>query len=526
MAQIYNANVNLKAAGVKVQFTPEQVQEWLKCAADPIYFIESYCMIVSLDHGLIPFKLYECQVEKVKIIHENRKVILMEGRQQGKTTTSAAYILWYTIFQESKTVAILANKATAAREVLHRYQLMYENLPHWLQQGVITWNKGDIELENKSLVFTAATTASGIRGKSVNMLYVDETAIIPNTVADDFFTSVYPTISAGETTKILLSSTPLGYNHFWKFWNDAENKRNDFVPLFIPYWKIPGRDEKWAEAQKRQLGELKYNQEVLCKFLGSSLTLINADTIANMSLAQTVYSKDGLDIYEKPQRGHTYVMVADTAKGVGGDYSAFTIIDITEVPYKLIGKYRNNTISPLLYPNVIYETGKQYNNAYVLVEVNSSEQVPHILYQELEYENILFVTRTTGSQVVSGGFGGGKTQLGVNTDKKVKRIGCHNFKSLVEEKKLLIQDADTISEISTFIETKGTYQADDGYHDDLVMSLVLFSWLTTNPYFKDLNNINLREIMYKKQMQAIEDELTPFGVYNDGNTEETAPLNF
>jgi len=526
MAQIYNANVNLKASGVKVQFTPEQVQEWLKCAADPIYFIEEYCKIVSLDHGLIPFKLYDCQREKVKIIHENRKIILMEGRQQGKTTTSAAYILWYTIFQESKTVAILANKATAAREVLHRYQLMYENLPHWLQQGVITWNKGDIELENKSLVFTAATTASGIRGKSVNMLYVDETAIIPNTVAEDFFTSVYPTISAGETTKILLSSTPLGYNHFWKFWNDAENKRNDFIPLFIPYWKIPGRDEAWAETQRRQLGELKFNQEVLCKFLGSSLTLINADYIAKMSIGQMTYSKDGLDIYEKPKKGHTYVIVADTAKGVGGDYSAFTIIDITEVPYRLIGKYRNNIISPLLYPNVIFEVGKQYNYAYVLVEVNSSEQVPHILYQELEYENILFVNRTTGSQVVSGGFGGGKTQLGVNTDKKVKRIGCHNFKSLVEENKLIIEDADTISEISTFIEAKGTYMADDGYHDDLVMSLVLFSWLTTNPYFKDLNNINLREIMYKKQMQAIEDELTPFGVYDDGNSEEKAPLNF
>jgi hypothetical protein len=526
MAQIYNANVNLKAAGVKVQFTPEQIQEYLKCKADPVYFIENYCKIVSLDHGLIPFKLYPCQVNKVNMIHNNRKVILMEGRQQGKTTTSAAYILWYTIFQDEKTVAILANKATAAREVLHRYQLMYENLPKWMQQGVITWNKGDIELENKSLVFTAATTTSGIRGKSVNLLYVDETAIIPNTVAEEFFTSVYPTISAGETTKILLSSTPLGYNHFWKFWNDAENKRNDFVPLYIPYWEIPGRDEKWAEAQRRQLGDLKYNQEVLCKFLGSSLTLINADVIARMSLAQTVYSKDGLDIYEKPQRAHTYVIVADTAKGVGGDYSAFTIVDITEVPYKMIGKYRNNNISPLLYPNVVYEVGKQYNNAYILVEINSSEQVPHILYQELEYENILFVNRTTGSQVVSGGFGGGKTQLGVNTDKKVKRIGCHNFKSLVEENKLLIEDADTISEISTFIEKKGSYEADDGYHDDLVMSLVLFSWLTTNPYFKDLNNINLREIMYKKQMQAIEDELTPFGVYDDGHIEEPAPLNF
>jgi len=526
MAQIYNANVNLKAAGVKVQFTPEQIQEYLKCKADPVYFIENYCKIVSLDHGLIPFKLYPCQVNKVNMIHNNRKVILMEGRQQGKTTTSAAYILWYTIFQDEKTVAILANKATAAREVLHRYQLMYENLPKWMQQGVITWNKGDIELENKSLVFTAATTTSGIRGKSVNLLYVDETAIIPNTVAEEFFTSVYPTISAGETTKILLSSTPLGYNHFWKFWNDAENKRNDFVPLYIPYWEIPGRDEKWAEAQRRQLGDLKYNQEVLCKFLGSSLTLFNADVIARMSLAQTVYSKDGLDIYEKPQRAHTYVIVADTAKGVGGDYSAFTIVDITEVPYKMIGKYRNNNISPLLYPNVVYEVGKQYNNAYILVEINSSEQVPHILYQELEYENILFVNRTTGSQVVSGGFGGGKTQLGVNTDKKVKRIGCHNFKSLVEENKLLIEDADTISEISTFIEKKGSYEADDGYHDDLVMSLVLFSWLTTNPYFKDLNNINLREIMYKKQMQAIEDELTPFGVYDDGHIEEPAPLNF
>ena len=526
MAKNYNANSSLKAAGVSVQFTPEQVEEYLKCSKDPIYFIENHCQIVSLDHGLIPFKLYDCQREKVEIIHKNRKVILMEGRQQGKTTTSAAYILWYTLFQESKQVAILANKATAAREVLSRYQLMYENLPHWLQQGVTTWNKGDIELENGSKVFTSATSASGIRGKSVNLLYVDETAIIPNTVAEDFFTSVYPTISAGETTKILLSSTPLGYNHFWKYWNDAENKRNDFIPLYIPYWKIPGRDEAWAESQRRQLGELKFNQEVLCKFLGSSLTLINADVIARLSFNNPIHSKDGLDIYESPQKGHTYVMVADTAEGVGGDYSAFNIFDITEVPYKQVGKYRNNTISPLLYPNVIYTIATQYNQAYVLVEINHSEQVPYILYSELEYENILFVNRSTGLQTVSGGFGGGKVQLGVTTDKRVKRIGCHNFKSLLEENKILIQDAETISEISTFIETKGTYKADDGYHDDLVMSMVLFSWLTTCPYFKDLNNVNLREIMYKQKIQAIEDELTPFGFISDGNNEEKPPLNF
>ena len=526
MAQVYNANANLKAAGVSVQFTPEQVQEIIKCTSDPIYFIETYCQIVSLDRGLIPFKLYDCQKEKVNIIHNNRRVILMEGRQQGKTTTSAAYILWYTIFQENKTVAILANKATAAREVLSRYQLMFEHLPVWLQQGVTTWNKGDIELENGSKVFTAATSTSGIRGKSVNMLYVDETAIIPNTVAEEFFTSVYPTISAGETTKILLSSTPLGYNHFWKYWNDAENGRNGFVPLFIPYWKIPGRDEKWAAEQKAMLGELKYNQEVLCKFLGSSLTLVAADTIAKMSFAQAVFSKDGLDIYEHVKEGNVYVLVADTAKGVGGDYSAFSVIDISEVPYKLVAKYRKNDISPLLYPNIIHHVATQFNEAFVLIEINSSEQVPYIIHNELEYENLMFVSRSGGMQTITGGFGGGTTQLGVNTDKRVKRTGCHNFKALVEENKLIIQDADTISEISTFIETRGSYAADDGYHDDLVMTLVLFSWLTATPYFKDLNNVNLRQVMYEKRIKALEDELTPFGFLDNGDTREKPLLNF
>lgn len=251
--QVYNSNSNLKGANVSVQFTEAQVKEYLRCADDPIYFINNFCQIVTLDHGLQPFKLYPCQENKIKVIHENRKVLLMESRQAGKTTTSAAYILWYTLFQSSKTVAILANKATAAREVLSRYQLMYEHLPSWMQQGVTTWNKGDIELENGSKVFTAATSASGIRGKSVNMLYIDEAAIIPNTVADQFFASVYPTISAGNTTKILLSSTPMGYNHFWKFWNDAENDRNGFVHLFIPYDQIPGRDATWAKEQHRLL---------------------------------------------------------------------------------------------------------------------------------------------------------------------------------------------------------------------------------------------------------------------------------
>ena len=529
----YNGNASLKRIGIELPYTEKEVLELAKCVENPIYFIDNYCYIVTLDHGIQPFKLYDCQKEKLETIHNNRKVIIMEGRQQGKTSVAAAYILWYTLFQDSKTVAILANKASTAREIMSRYQLMFEHLPSWMQQGVKTWNKGDVELENGSVVFTAATTAAGIRGKSVNLLYIDEAAIIPNTIADQFFTAVYPVISAGQTTKILITSTPLGYNHFWKFWNDAVNKINDFVPMFIPYSRIPGRNEAWALEQRRQLGELKYNQEVLCKFLGSSLTLIDSSTIEYMSTCPTVYSKDGLDLYEYPikaerddeeklvRKPHSYVIVADTAKGVGGDYSAFVIIDITDVPYKLVGKYRDNKIAPMLYPTVIHKVARDFNDAYVLIETNSSEQVAHIMHNELEYGNIVFVNRSTKSgQVVSGGFGGGKVQLGVNTDKRVKRIGCFTFKSLLEEKKLLVFDPDVISEISTFIQVRDSYQADEGYHDDLVMPLVLFSWLTTNPYFKEMSDVNIREAMYQERIKQIEEEVVPFGFIMSGNEEE------
>jgi hypothetical protein len=525
----YLGNSQLKQLGYKIDYTPEQILELQKCATDAIYFIENYCKIVSLDHGLVPFKLYECQKRKVRTILDNRKVILMEGRQQGKTITSAACILWYTLFSDNKTVAILANKAAAAREVMSRYQGMYENLPVWIQQGIREWNKGSIELENGSKVFTAATAASGIRGKSVNWLYIDEAAIIPNNVAEEFFTSTYPTIMAGETTKVLLSSTPLGYNHFWKFWNDSEQGINDFVNLFIHYTEIPGRDERWAAEQKGVLGDVKFSQEVLCSFLGSSYTLLDADTLSRMSPRKPIYSKDGLDILEEPIRAikgddgkitqpeHVYALIVDTSRGVEGDYSAFVVIDITANPYQIVAKFRDNKIAPLLYPTVIHTVAKNYNNAWTLVEINDNgQQIADILHHELEYEQILYVNRGKNGQVVSGGFGGGSSANGVRTDKKIKRVGCSQLKTLIETNRMQIFDADIISEFSTFIESKGSYAADEGYHDDLVMPLVLFGWLTTNPYFKELTDVNLRETIFETQINRIEEELTPFGFIEDG----------
>ena len=462
----YHGNPNLKPLAYQHDFSEEEIKEYVKCKENPVYFIETYVKIITLDKGLQPFKLYDCQKKKVDVIMNNRRVVLMEGRQQGKTVTSAACILHYTIFQEDKTVAIMANKSAAAREVLNRYQIMYENLPLWMQQGVKTWNKGDVELENNSKVLTAATTAAAIRGKSVNWLYIDEAAIIPNNIADEFFTSVYPTISAGETTKILLTSTPLGYNHFWKFWNESVEGVNGFENMFIPYYEIPGRDEKWLEEQKQLLGDVKFNQEVMCEFLGSTNTLINAQTIARLSTKDPLYTKSGLDIYEEPQEGHFYAMTVDTSRGIGGDFSAFIVADITKMPYKVVAKYRDNKVAPMLYPDIIGKVGKDYNDAFILVEVNDiGQQVAEILHQEVEYENMLSTVTEQARQYVSPGFGKA-TKHGVTTSKQVKRQGCFTFKSLIEEQKLLVFDEHIIHEISTFTEKGNTYQADEGYHDD------------------------------------------------------------
>ena len=517
----YNGNRNLKQIGYEIQYTVDQVKELLACKDDPVYFIRNYCKIVSLDSEmLIPFDLYDYQVNFLNNIHENRRIISMQPRQMGKSQVVAAYTLWYTLFNNNKTVAILAYKLDAAVEILSRYQLMYENLPLWMQQGIKTWNKGDVELENGSSVFTAATSNSGIRGKSVNLLYVDEVAIVQNNVAEEFFTSVYPVVSAGETTKIILTSTPLGYNHFWKFWNDAERGVNGFVPIKVNYWEHPKRDKAWAEDQRKILGEIKFNQEVLCAFLGSSNTLIAADAIARMSPIENEYSKDSLDILEKPHKDHVYFISVDTSRGVEREYSAFTVVDCTAYPFKVVGKYKDNKISPLLYPDIIVKIAKDYNNAFVLVEINDiGQQVADLIHNELEYENMIWV----GHDAKYGQFlssSGRNATLGVRTTKQIKRIGCSTFKSLVEEEKLLIFDKDIISEISTFVEKRGSFEHDEGYTDDLVMSLVLFSWASNDPLFKDIMNSNNRKALYNQQILKIEEELTPFGIFNESEDPE------
>ena len=527
MKQIENSylgNPNLKASNVKVEFTKEQVEEYVKCSKDPIYFMKNYIQIVSLDKGLVPFELYDFQEKMVEKIHENRFVISKLPRQSGKSTTVVSYILHYVLFNNNKNVAILANKLATARELLSRLKLAYENLPKWLQQGIVEWNKGNIALENGSKILASATSSSAVRGGSFNMIFLDEFAYVPHNVAEEFFSSVYPTITSGQDTKVLIVSTPKGLNLFYKLWVDAEEKRNSYVPIEVHWSDIPGRDEKWKKETIRNTSPEQFRTEFECEFIGSTKTLVNASKLKTLAYTTPLKkTEDGFSVYEEPQKDHSYAICVDTSRGTGADYHAFTVIDTTQVPYKVCATFRNNEISPMVYPSIVYRIGTDYNDASILVELNDiGTQVADILYEEYEYENIMMTSqRGRAGQVMDGGFGTGQTQKGVRTTSTVKKIGCSILKGLIEEEKLLINDFNIIQELVSFVSKKNSFEADEGHHDDLVMCLVLFSWMTTQAYFKEISDIDIRQTLYEEQIKKMEQEMTPFGIIDTGLDNKT-----
>ena len=511
--QIYLGNPLLKKANVAHQWTKEEIEEYIKCKEDPVYFALNYVKIVQVDEGLIPFRMYDFQKELVKKFHNNRFNIAKLPRQTGKSTVVVSYLLHYALFNDSSNIGILANKASTARDLLGRLQTAYENLPKWLQQGVLSWNKGSMELENGSKIMAASTSASAVRGMSFNIIFLDEFAFVPNHIADDFFSSVYPTISSGKRTKVIIISTPYGMNHFYKLWVDAQNKRNNYVWTEVHWSEVPGRDEKWKEETIKNTSERQFTQEFECEFLGSVDTLISASKLRSLVFDTPISSNKGLDIYEKPNEKNEYIITADVSRGIGGDYSAFIVFDITTVPYKIVAKYRNNEIKPMLFPNVINDVARAYNNAYVLCEVNDvGDQVASILNYDLEYPNVLMCSmRGRAGQIVGQGFSGNKTQLGLKMSITVKKVGCANLKQMIEDDKLLFRDYEIISELTTFIQKKQSFEADDGFHDDLVMCLVIFAWLAVQDYFKEMTDNDVRKRIYEEQKNQIEQDMAPFG---------------
>jgi hypothetical protein len=515
---IYLGNPNLKKANTQIQFTEEQIIEFLKCKEDPVYFAKNYIKIVSLDHGLVPFDMYPFQEKLVRNFHENRFNICKMPRQTGKSTTCVSYLLHYAVFNDNVNIAILANKASTARDLLGRLQLAYENLPTWMQQGIISWNKGSLELENGSKISSNSTSSSAVRGGSYNVIFLDEFAFIPNHIADDFFASVYPTISSGQSTKVIIVSTPRGMNHFYRMWHDSERNKNEYVPTDVHWSEVPGRDEKWKAQTIANTSEQQFKVEFECEFLGSVDTLINPSKLKNLVYEDPIKKNKGLDVYEDPISEHNYMITVDVARGIGSDYSAFVVVDITSFPYKVVAKYRNNEIKPMLFPNVIEPVAKAYNYAWILVEINDiGDQIANILHFDLEYDNILMCAqRGRAGQIVGTGFSGKKSYLGIRMTAAVKKLGCSNLRTLIEDDKLLTNDYDIISEMTTFIQKNNSFMAEEGCNDDLMMCLVIFAWLVAQPYFKEMTNDDVRKRIYEEQEDQIEADMAPFGFISTG----------
>jgi len=518
----YLGNPNLKKANIQQSWTKEQLKEYSLCMEGPQYFIEKYVKIISLDEGLIPFKMYDFQKEMVGTFHNNRFTICKLPRQSGKSTVMISYLLHYALFNPSVNIAILANKAATARDLLSRLQLAYEHLPKWLQQGVMSWNKGSLELENGSKILASSTSASAVRGGSYNIIFLDEFAYVPSNVAEQFFSSVYPTISSGKTTKVMIVSTPHGMNMFYKLWVDAEEGRNSYIPIEVHWSEVPGRDEKWKEETIKNTSQAQFNTEFECEFLGSIDTLITPYKLKQLTYRAPKQSNAGLDVHIPPEEGHTYVLVADVSRGTKNDYSAFVVMDVSEIPYRVVAKFRDNELKPLIFPSKIYDTARAYNQAYVLIEVNDiGEQVANAMQFDLEYDNLIMASmRGRAGQVIGAGFSGGRAQLGVRTTKAVKKIGCSNLKQLVEDNKLIVEDYDIINELSTFIVKGSSFEADDGCNDDLVACLFIFAWLTDQTYFKELTNNDIRRVMMNEQQDMLEQDMAPFGFIVNGLEDE------
>jgi hypothetical protein len=514
----YLGNPLLKKANTSQGFTEEQVIEFAKCIDDPVYFAKNYINIVTLDHGLQTFSPYPFQETMLDRFHNNRFNICKLPRQSGKSTIVVSYLLHYAIFNDNVNIAILANKASTAKDLLDRLQTAYENLPKWLQQGVLTWNKASLELENGSKIIAASTSASAVRGGSYNIIFLDEFAFVANHIADQFFSSVYPTISSGKNTKVIIVSTPHGMNHFYKLWHDAERSKNEYIPTEVHWSDVPGRDDAWKRQTIANTSEQQFRVEFECEFLGSVDTLISPSKLRNLVYESPSISNQGLDVFENSKDEHNYIITVDVARGVGNDYSAFTVIDITQFPHTLVAKYRDNEIKPMLFPSIIHEVAKNYNDAYVLCEVNDvGDQVASILQYDLEYNNLLMCSmRGRAGQIVGQGFSGKKTQLGVKMSKTVKKVGCLNLKTLVEESKLLFKDYDIISELTTFIQKSNSFEAEDGCNDDLAMCLVIYAWLVLQDYFKELTDQDVRKKLYEEQKNQIEQDMAPFGFIVDG----------
>ena len=525
---------------------PLQVQELktkkgksLRCAAN--HRIKKPNGTTQFSSELFPGELIETDesgdsVESTKAhVHSEHMYDLLDvdgsiyftnGIASHNSTTMGVLCLWMTLFNSNFKIAFLANKDDVAKEQLRRIKRMLEEIPMWAQQGVVEYNKHTIAFENGSSITVAATSSTAIRGFTFNMVILDEFAHVPFNVQQEFVTSVYPTITSGKTTRIAMTSTPCGMEAFHKTWQNAVKGDNEYKAYKVKWDDIPGRGEEFKRETIANIGLRAWRQEYACEFLGSDDTLIDPNTLINLVHKRPLDERGKHRIYEQPVDGHSYVALIDTAEGLNKDHSTIQMIDVTEFPYRQVAVFQDNTISPALFPSVIVSMCVKYNHARVLVETNGPGGQVTILMQQDEIGAglLMYTALRKNMQVLSGGFGAGASHPGLRMTQSTKRLGCSGMKSIIETHRIIINDYETIQELSTFVEqTNGSFSAREGHNDDLVMGLVLLGWLCFQPTFKDETNTDFIDKMRKELTDAQEEEYFPFGMISSGS--ELASMN-
>lgn len=522
-SEFYLNNENLPKAGTKRSYEPWQEEEMAKCYLDPDYFAENYFQLIHPDRGLVKFSLYKYQKKALKKYLKSNKLIMATARQVGKTSLATVIILHYAIFNKNKRIAIIADKQDTAIEVLERIQLAFEHLPNWIKPGVKVWNKKQVLLENNTKIIASASKGSAIRGKSMNMIYIDEVAHIENW--DKFSAAVLPVLSSGSNPRMILTSTPKGLNHFFYYCEAAKAGNSDFSYIEVPWWEVDGRDEEWKRNALDELnGDMElFEQEQCVSFIGSSGTLISGGALKMLKWKEPINKDPHLKIYENPIEGHQYIIPVDTSRGKGLDHSAFSIIDITSIPYKQVAAYQNNMITPTDYANIIEQMHFWYNKGLCFVELNDlGQQVADLLWGA---EVTLICTENKGRAGKQVNFSS-KSDKGIVTTRNTKAEGCAFIKLLIEQKKLEINDKETISEFTTFSKKNNSYEAEPGNNDDLVMSLVIFAWLNSVGFIDKLNDEDILKALQEKSEEELLSELLPLGIIVNGvdDYEETADI--
>lgn len=499
---------NLKRANIKTQWTQEMINEWKRCRDDVVYFAQTYCAITHIDYGVIKVQLRDYQKDMLKIMAGSRMSVSKLSRQLGKTTAVAIYLAHYVCFNKAKAVGILAHKGSMSAEVLDRTKQAIELLPDFLQPGIVEWNKGSIELDNGSSIGAYASSPDAVRGNSFSLIYIDECAFIPN--FQDAWLAIQPVISSGRHSKILITTTPNGMNHFYDIWTAAVEGKSGFVPYEAEWNSVKERlyddndifDDGWSWSSTTIFGSSvdQFRQEHRGVFSGGSGTLISGMKLAIMSHLNPINntSETRFFKFKEPSPERKYIATLDSAEGRGQDYHALNIIDVTEDKWEQVAVLHSNTISHLILPDIILKYLNEYNEAPIYIELNSTGvSIAKSLYLDLEYEN-----------VICDNF----NDLGMKQTKRSKAIGCSILKDLIEKDKLIINYKETISELRTFIAKGVSWAAENGSNDDLVMSLVIFAWLSNQQKFNEYINKDdhrLASSIFRNELEEMNDDYSP-----------------